>query len=403
MQLFKSLIVAALAVLPAIGTPVPKGARAGDIIPDSYIVVLKDTITTQDLDEHKNWAASIHNEALAKRGEAPRDAFKYTYDLEKLKGYAGTFDKTTIDQIASRAEVAYVEPDTVRTIQALTTQSPIPSWGLGSISHRSGTGTNYIYDTSAGAGVFAYVVDTGIYLGHSNFGGRATWGYNAVDSSNTDGNGHGTHVAGTIGSTTYGVAKSVSLIAVKVLDAAGSGSTSGVIAGVNWVTSDVRSKGRSGRAVANMSLGGSYSSALNAAVNSAFEGGVFFAVAAGNSNVDAANTSPASAANAFTVGAIQSNRARASYSNYGSVLDIFAPGTSITSTWIGSSSAVNTISGTSMASPHVAGVAAYLIALEGLSSPAAVRSRLIALAPTGLVTSPGSGSPNRLLYNGSGA
>lgn len=152
-----------------------------------------------------------------------------------------------------------------------------------------------------------------------------------------------------------------------------------------------------------MSLGGSYSAAVNSAVNNAVAAGITFAVAAGNDNANAANYSPASAASALTVGAITSARARASYSNYGSALDIFAPGSSITSTWIGSNSATNTISGTSMASPHVAGVAAYLIGYEGLSSPSAVRSRLLALAGSGLVTSAGTGSPNYLLYNGNGA
>ncbi|RPA95409.1 alkaline proteinase [Choiromyces venosus 120613-1] len=387
MQLFRTLIVAALAVLPAVASPVPKDVKAGDIIPDVYFVVLKDTISTQALDEYKTWVASIHSEALRKLGALPTRTFKYTYDMPSLKGYAGTFDKATINEIAARDEVAYVEPDAVRTIQALVSFAPFPI-------AKSGAGSNYVYDTSGGAGVYAYVVDTGIYISHSDFGGRATWGYNAVNTSNTDRNGHGTHVSGTTGSATYAVAKSVNLIAVKVLDASGSGTASGVIAGVNWVTSD---------SVPNMSLGGSFSASLSTAVNSAVAAGITFTIAAGNSNVDVVNASPASAANALTVGAIQSNLTRASYSNYGSVLDIFAPGSSVTSTWIGSPTATNTISGTSTASPHVAGVAAYLIALEGLTTPAAVRSRMVALAGTGLVTNPGTGSPNKLLYNGSGA
>lgn len=189
---------------------------------------------------------------------------------------------------------------------------------------------------------------------------------------------------------------------MKVLGSTGSGATSGIIAGIQWVVSDAQSKGRIGRAVANMSLGGSYSASLNNAVASAVSSGIAFAVAAGNSNQNAANFSPASTPSAITVGATDSTDTRASYSNFGANLDVFAPGSSITSAWIGSNTASNTISGTSMASPHVAGLAAYLIALEGLSSPSAIANRIIGLSTTGVVVSPGSGSPNRLIYNGSG-
>lgn len=178
-------------------------------------------------------------------------------------------------------------------------------------------------------------------------------------STNSSCPGHGTHCAGTIGGSTYGVAKKASLIAVKVLDASGSGTNSGVISGIQWASSDASSKGISKKAVASMSLGGSKSTAVNSAVASAVGTGMTFVVAAGNDNANAANYSPASEASAITVGATTSANARASYSNYGSVLDIFAPGSSILSSWIGSTTATNTISGTSMATPHVAGAAAY--------------------------------------------
>jgi oryzin len=240
--------------------------------------------------------------------------------------------------------------------------------------------------------------EQGIRTTHSNFGGRASLGINIAGGSSGDGNGHGTHVAGTIGSSTYGVAKRATLVAVKVLNDSGSGTTSGVISGVNWVATNGAGK----RAVANMSLGGSYSSTLNSAVQAAINAGVTFVVAAGNDNANAANYSPASAANAITVGSTTSTDARSSFSNYGSSVDIFAPGSSILSTYATSDSATATLSGTSMAAPHVAGLAAYLISLEGLTTPAAVRSRLIALGQNGLVTSPGTGSPNELAYNGSG-
>ncbi|KAH8144906.1 uncharacterized protein LAJ45_11112 [Morchella importuna] len=405
MQFLTNLALAALAILPVFGSPVPSVPKAGDIVPDSYIVVLNEGVSDAAFQAHTSWASSVNAASMKKRGLEPRaETFDYTYTLGSLKGYAGTFDKETIDQIATRSEVAYIEPNAVVVASAITTQSPISSWGLGSVSHKSGTGSNYIYDSSAGSGVYAYVVDTGVLTTHNDFGGRAVWGYNAVSgSSNTDANGHGTHVAGTIAGTTYGIAKKATIIAVKVLGDDGSGTNAGVIAGINWVASNAQSNGRTTKSVANMSLGGSYSAAVNSAVNNAVAAGITFAVAAGNDNANAANYSPASAASALTVGAITSSLVRASYSNYGSALDIFAPGSSITSTWIGSNSATNTISGTSMASPHVAGVAAYLIGLEGLSTPAAVRARIIALAGSGLVTSPGTGSPNYLLYNGNGA
>ena len=193
-----------------------------------------------------------------------------------------------------------------------------------------------------------------------------------------------------------------SIIGVKVLDASGSGATSGIIAGINWLVSDAQGKGRIGRAVANMSLGGSYSASLNNAVASAVSSGIPFTVAAGNSNANAANFSPASTFSAITVGATDRTDARAYYSNFGSNLDVFAPGSSITSSWIGSDSARNTISGTSMASPHVCGLAAYLMAYESLTSPSAVINRITELSTTGIVTNPGSESPNLLIYNGSG-
>lgn len=236
------------------------------------------------------------------------------------------------------------------TINALTTQSGA-TWGITRISHKSRTGSGYVYDTTAGEGTCAYVIDTGIYTQHSDFGGRATFLANYADSSNTDGNGHGTHVAGTIGGTTYGVAKKTKLYAVKVLDASGSGTNSGVISGMNFVATDAKTRSCPKGAVANMSLGGGKSTAVNQAAAALVSSGVFLAVAAGNSGANAANYSPASEPTVCTVGATTSADAVASYSNYGSVVDVFAPGSSITSTWL--SGRTNTISGTSMASPHI--------------------------------------------------
>lgn len=287
---------------------------------------------------------------------------------------------------------------------------------MGRISSRRRGNPTYFYDDSAGAGVTAYVIDTGILTSHREFGGRATFGFNAVNGADTDvcppplhilpicfkrltnpqENGHGTHVSGTIGGKNFGVAKRVSLVAVKVLDGSGSGATSGVIAGIQWAAN----RAAGGKAVANMSLGGSYSAAMNNAVASAVNSGLTFVVAAGNSNSDASTFSPASERSAITVGATDRNDIRAPYSNYGSVLDIFAPGSYIVSSYIGSDTATRTLSGTSMASPHVAGVVAYLLGSENLSSPSDVANRLQDLASTGYVSSAGGGSPNQLLFNG---
>jgi subtilisin family serine protease len=245
--------------------------------------------------------------------------------------------------------------------------------------------------------VSAYIIDTGIRFSHTQFGGRAVSGYDAVDGGSADDcNGHGTHVAGTVGSSTYGVAKSVRLVGVRVLNCQGSGTNSGVIAGVDWVTQN-HAAGQP--AVANMSLGGGASTALDNAVNNSINDGVTYAIAAGNSNANACNYSPARVAAAVTVGSTTSSDARSSFSNYGTCLDLFAPGSSITSTWHTSNTATNTISGTSMATPHVAGVGALYLQGNPAASPATVRNAIVNTATSGVLTGVGSGSPNRLLYS----
>lgn len=408
MKFGAAIIALAATLLPAVlGAPTPaadlkiRNLEARDVVPDSYIVVLKSDIADEDYEATINAASHI----ITKR--APGGGRKYKgvgakYKLGGFKGYQIDADAATIGEIAASDNVAWIEKDEKVYASALVTQSGAP-WGLGRISHRARGSTQYVRDSTDGQGTRIYVVDTGIYTQHSQFGGRAVWGANFISgSANTDQNGHGTHCAGTAGGSTYGVAKKATLVAVKVLDANGSGSNSGVISGIQWVATNAQSLGATRKSVLSMSLGGGYSAAVNNAVQSTISAGVTVVVAAGNENQNAANVSPASAPNAITVGATTSSDARSSFSNFGSVVDIFAPGSSILSAWIGSTTATNNISGTSMACPHVAGLAAYLIALEGLTSPAAVTSRIKALGTSGVLTGIGSGSPNLLAYNGSG-
>ncbi|MFD5460030.1 S8 family peptidase [Streptomyces olivaceus] len=310
-----------------------------------------------------------------------------------LNGYSATLSATEARRLAADPAVASVEQDQ-RVRLADTNQSNAP-WGLDRIDQTSLplSGT-YTYPDSAGEGVTAYVIDTGVRVTHQEISDRASYGYDAVDGDTTasDGNGHGTHVATTIAGTTYGVAKKAEVVAVRVLDNNGSGTTAGVIAGIDWVTAN-----HSGPSVANLSLGGGASTTLDNAVRASIASGVTYAVAAGNSAANASSYSPARVTEALTVGATTNTDARASYSNYGAVLDLFAPGSSITAGWNTGDTATNTISGTSMATPHVAGAAAVYLAGHSSATPAQVSTALVDGATADKVTGPGTGSPNRLL------
>ncbi|WP_327693866.1 S8 family peptidase [Streptomyces sp. NBC_00459] len=378
-------LVGGFTALPAQAAPAPaegKVLAAGSptAVKDSYIVTLKKTAGLKS-------ASSAGKSLIKEYGGTVKKTFSTA-----LNGYTATLSAAEARRLAADPAVAAVEQNQTVHVDATQTSAP---WGLDRIDQAalplSGT---YTYPDTAGAGVTAYVIDTGVRITHSQISGRATNGYDAVDGDSVaqDGNGHGTHVATTIAGSTYGVAKAAKIVAVRVLDNAGSGTTAGVIAGIDWVTAN-----HSGPSVANLSLGGGASTSLDTAVSNSIASGVTYAVAAGNSSANASSYSPARVAAAITVGATTSTDARASYSNYGSVLDIFAPGSSITAGWNTSDTATNTISGTSMATPHVAGAAAVYLAGHTSATPAQVATALTGGATTGVVTSPGSGSPNRLL------
>ncbi|KIP08998.1 hypothetical protein PHLGIDRAFT_87290 [Phlebiopsis gigantea 11061_1 CR5-6] len=353
---------------------------------NSYIVMLKPKTGSDVLQNHMNFVQFAHQESQL-AGDDIVGGLQHVYDSH-VKGYSGAFSEAVIDRIRQLPEVDYVEKDQiVRTLDigtpfddTVTTQKGAP-WGLARVSHRQklrlGTFTQYLYSPRGGEGVDVYVIDTGINVEHVEFDGRASWGktipQNDVDE---DGNGHGTHCAGTIASKTYGVAKAAHVIAVKVLGSNGSGTMSDVVAGVLFASDSAQLKAEEAKkelaatgktshkgSVANMSLGGGKSRALDQAVDSAVDEGLHFAVAAGNDNRDACNYSPAAAENAVTVGASTIGDERAYFSNYGKCVDVFAPGLQIKSTYIGSKTATTTMSGTSMASPHTAGLLAYLLSL----------------------------------------
>ena len=307
-------------------------------------------------------------------------------------GFAGEFPPQALAGLRNNPRVELIETDAVATTSAIN-QDPA-TWGLDRVDQRTLplTGT-FSYANAAGTGVTAYIIDTGI-AAHPDFGTRLGAGYTAItDATDTgDCNGHGTHVAGTVASTTYGVAKAAQLVPVRVLGCDGSGSWSGVIAGLDWAARNHIS----GKAVANTSLGGPANSSVDRAVQSLINDGVTVAVAAGNSNANACNSSPARVNPALTVGATDTTDTRAGFSNYGSCLDLFAPGVNIDSAW--HTGATATLSGTSMATPHVTGAAAVLLSTSPTDLPAAtVGSRLTSTA-SAVVSARGSGSPNRLLY-----
>lgn len=353
---------------------------------------------------------------------------KHTYDhVLGFSGYSGRFSEDVIAELRRSPDVDYIEQDSMVhaleqpkgvSTDALEKNAP---WGLARISHREQLGfstfNKYQYDSRAGEGVTAYIIDTGINIDHVDFEGRASWGKTIPSGDeDVDGNGHGTHCAGTVAGKRYGVAKNANVVAVKVLRSNGSGTMSDVLKGVEWAASahlkaeaDAKKKNKPFKgSTANMSLGGGKSTSLDRAVDAAVKAGIHFAVAAGNDNADACNYSPAASVNAITVGASTLGDDRAYFSNHGKCTDIFAPGLNILSTWIGSKYATNTISGTSMASPHICGLLTYALSLQPESgsgfasplSPAKLKKRMISLGSTGKLADLPGQTPNILAYNG---
>jgi subtilisin family serine protease len=378
-----AMVVFAPASLAQTGTSAATHPFAASMpISGRYIVVFKDSVS--------NPAAET---ASVMQGRGGQVLHTYT---RAIKGFAASLPDAAVQALRNNPNVKYVEQDQTVALNQVSPENQA-TWGLDRIDQADLPLDTQYHFARTGAGVNAFIIDTGIRADHVEFTGRLRPGYNAVADANgtSDCNGHGTHVAGTVGGTLWGVAKGVSLIPVRVLDCAGSGSWSGVIAGIDWVANSTLRP-----AVANMSLGGGASTSVDAAVAGAVSKGVTMVVAAGNSNNDACLSSPAREPSAITVGATTSIDYRASYSNFGSCVEIFAPGTGITSAWNTSATATNLISGTSMASPHVAGVAALALAANPTATPAAIALQLTSSATPNRVVAaslPG-GTPNLLVY-----
>ncbi|MEU7601069.1 S8 family peptidase [Streptomyces sp. NPDC041003] len=361
------------AATPAEGTV--HGLGVADAVDGSFVVILD---------------ASANKEDLAK---------KYGGKLERSYGSqvngfsASGMTVKEAKRLAADPAVGTVVQN--KRFRINETQEKPPSWGLDRIDQAATVGDDkYTYPDAGGDGVTAYVIDTGVRISHKDFGGRAAHGFDAIDNDETadDGNGHGTHVAGTIAGTAHGVAKKAKVVAVRVLDDNGSGTTEQVVAGIDWVT-----KNHSGPSVANMSLGGGADEALDAAVKRAVASGVTFSVAAGNESSDAGQGSPSRVPEALTVASSTEGDQQSDFSNFGSVVDLYAPGSEITSAWKDSDTAVKTISGTSMAAPHVAGAAALYLAAHPSATPADTATALTGAATKGAIKNPSSGTANKLL------
>ncbi|HEX9994866.1 MAG TPA: S8 family peptidase [Acidimicrobiales bacterium] len=377
-----TLAVAATLLLLAPSAPASAAARGSE-----WIVVLKGAPSARSADVAADHARRFGAEV------------RYTYS-HAVNGYAAVVPDASL--AALRADPAVASVSASHTFRVSGQQANPPSWGLDRIDQQALPLNDRYRWNSDGTGVTAYVIDTGVFTGHNDFGGRASSGFDAIDGGAADDcHGHGTHVAGTIGGTTYGVAKNVTIKAVRVLDCGGSGTTAQVVAGIDWVTGD-HDPGEP--AVANMSLGGSADNVLDQAVRNSIADGVSYAIAAGNGDpffgfpLDACTQSPARVGEAMTIGASDIQDRAASFSNYGTCIDWFAPGVNITSAWIGGANASNRISGTSMATPHTAGVAAQFLQTNPTATPAQVRNAIFRRTTKNIVTQTPQTPNNDLLF-----
>ncbi|KAI3546966.1 alkaline serine protease Alp1 [Colletotrichum melonis] len=407
------------AVVPALAAPKGIDRRTDtDLMSGKYIIQLKPGTTPEAVTAHHKAVRS-----LLRRRDGSAGTVEKTFQIGDFNAYSGSFDDATLEEIAALDEVLSVEIDqpifvdpteqeSTLSKRDLTTQAS-SIWSLGDLSHKAAGSTEYVYDSTAGEGTTAYVFDTGIRTSHSEFEGRASFGINGVTGStvspgsNSDTDGHGTHVAATIVGKTYGVAKKAKVIDIKVFDGS-TGSTSAILTGLNWAVNDITTKGAQGKSVLNMSLSAKNVSALDNAVLAAYNQGILTVVAAGNDNQPATDTSPARLPESFTVGMTRPDRGRVNIiegiygSSYGPELDVFAPGQDIISASYSSDTGTATKTGTSMAAPLVAGLVCYLRALEGgLVTPKEVTDRILELAIPDVVGDP-KGSPNLLVNNGSG-
>ena len=367
---------------PATTNSVLGSSEAKGIIKNQYIVILNKDVGSSN--EFAQGIAKQHGGKVLQTYDAVLKGFAIY-----LPDVAGT---AFVEAMKKNPKVVSVENDTIMKIDA-TTQSN-PDWGLDRIDQKNlPLDSAYSY-LQTGSGTTAYIVDTGILSTHQQFSGRVLSGYTAISDSNgtSDCHGHGTHVAGTVGGSTYGVAKNVNLVPIRILGCDGSGASSNVIAGLDWILKNGKKP-----AVVNMSLGGEANTSLDSAVENLFNNGYVMVVAAGNSNTDACSSSPARVSKAITVAATDNTDTRASYSNYGSCVDIFAPGSQINSSWIGSNTATKVLNGTSMATPHVVGVVAEMLQSTPTATPQTISTNLLNQASSNVVKNP-SGSPNRLLY-----
>jgi len=377
------------------------------IIPGRYIVFLKNYV---DQTIHQNHVKSVQT-ICAERclrptdADSPDDFVRHTFELPGLRGYSGVFDEETLRDIENNSVVSHVEPDQY-VYPIAVTQENVPSWGLARLSHSGPLASdqaskNYVYNQeNDGEGTTAYVIDTGIYTEHEDFEGRARWGtVIPLNATRKDFDGHGTHVAGTIGSKTYGVAKKANLVAVKIFpDGANQGgSMSDIIKGLEWAVNDAISRGDIHKCVANMSVGGGKMQAVNSAISAAVRAGLTVCVAAGNESRDAANTSPASAPDAITVGSTDRSDAFSSYSNFGRILDVLAPGRAIVSCSIKGPNQSVALSGTSMATPHVTGLACSILSDGTVNTPIGVIQKMLKIGEKGAITGELRSTPNVLV------